>query len=470
MRRVILTLLVAATAAAPAGARPPAGHHKFGEGTEAFRAVFKKVGTKSLDTPDKLLDNPANTVLVVLGDVDVLEPLFADGSFRQFLNRGGAVLIATDRPTSASFERAVRVHISGEFIHAAPNDSYRGELVECPILRDRLGPNGPRHAIFSALPVPSHVATNRPSYIDHNPLLLPVIAWLPVMGRQFLGNQNLRFDLGAAPLMFGVTRTFGSGRLLVLADHSIFINDMMLQADNDNIPFAFNVAHWLTDAGGDKRRTEVLFYEDGQIQTNFDVSLEYPSLPPIRLEELVPLANEAVTGLERENAFNNVLLEMTGGPRAILRTLAFLLTLALVAVGLYRFLHARYRPEPRVPRVPAQVAALAPAVPAVERRHQAVIAQGNLAEAARELAHQAFAALGVPPTPDDPPPAVTVDGSWWERFRIGRRVRDLWAVAARGPARRVSPAGLRRLDAALRDLHAAVAAGKVRLAAANSPI
>src|SRR5258707_13339101 len=45
----------------------------------------------------------------------------------------------------------------------------------------------------------------------------------------------------------------------------------------------------------------------------------------------------------------------------------------------------RHRPESRVPRLPGRLA-LSTAVPAVERRHQAVIAQGNLAEAAREIA------------------------------------------------------------------------------------
>jgi hypothetical protein len=248
---------------------------------------------------------------------------------------------------------------------------------------------------------------------------------------------------------------------------------MMCPEDNDNAPFANNVVHWLIDAGNGRRRTEVLLCEDDHIQTNFDVSLSFPppTITPINIPPLVPLADEIVVGLERENAFNETLLEMAGGHQPILRAIAGLLTLALMLFGLYRFLQARHRPESRVPRLPGRLSALVAAVPTVERRHQAVIAKGNLAEAARELAHQAFAAVGLTPTADTPPPAVHIAG--WGPFRArrwGREVRTLWTIATSGPVHRVSPAALERLDVTLHNLLAAVAAGQVRLAAANSPI
>jgi hypothetical protein len=39
------------------------------------------------------------------------------------------------------------------------------------------------------------------------------------------------------------------GRILILADHSVFINDMMTPDDNDNLEFASNCLEWLTDGG-----------------------------------------------------------------------------------------------------------------------------------------------------------------------------------------------------------------------------
>jgi hypothetical protein len=457
--------LLAAVCIALAAGRGVAQAHRvpFGEGTHAFRAVLKKEGMKPLADPLTLARNPATSVLIVLGQPDILDPLCRDGILQRFLQGGGAALIATDRATPASLRTAFNVRVAGEIVGADPAVCWN-ELPACPFVQELRPANQARHPVFQGLSDPLRLATNNPSYLTD--VFPPVIAELPIQGVAYVRWNGRRLF---QQLRFACAREFGRGRLLVLADHSIFINDMMLQPDNDNIAFAFNAIRWLDDAGNGKRRTEVLFYEDGRIRTEFNVSLDYPqpAIPP-----LVPLADEIVVGLERENAFNNTLLDMTGGPGPILRTIAGLLTAVLLLFGLYRFLQGRYRPEGRVPRLPGQLDALTAALPAVERRHQAVIAQGNLAEAARELAHQAFAAVGLTPTAEAPPPAVSVTG-WWPPFRArrwGREVRALWKLAVRGPGHRVSPAALRRLGVTLHNLLAAIAAGQVRLAAANSAI
>jgi hypothetical protein len=462
MRTGIFAVLIIVIATGPAVGQTQI--HPRGEGTDFFRAVLNSVRANPLSGHEALRVKPTAKVLIVFGDTSQLDLLIDAGDFQRFIRAGGSVLIATDRPTSAAFDAVTGIRVSGEFVEAEAANSYRTEFVECPIVVDHFG-KAARHPIFAPLHNPSTVATNRPSFISHNSggtrslgAILP-IAWLPVEG-----TYNIAGRTGKSPLVLAVANTFPTNHLLVIADHSIFINDMMWQGDNDNITFAFSVVRWLTDNG---QRTEVLFIDDGTVQTDFNVSL---SFPPPQLPPLVPLADEIVVGLERENAFNKTLLEMAGGPGPILRTIAFLLTLALVFFGLYRFLQGRHRQESRVPRLPGRLA-LSAAVPAVERRHQAVIAQGNLAEAARELAHQAFAAIGLTPTAEAPPPAVSVVGGWPFRARRWRReVSDLWTLAARGPVRRISPNALRRLDITLHNLLAAVAAGKVRLAAADSAI
>jgi hypothetical protein len=267
--------------------------------------------------------------------------------------------------------------------------------------------------------------------------------------------------------VMGSPLTWTKGRLLVLADHSIFINDMMLAGDNDNIQFAVNVVNWLADTGDGRRRTQCVFLDDGKYEPDFNVSLEYPTPPIWPVEALVPMANEAIAAVERDNFFNNLLLELTGGPGLILRTIAFVLTFALLMYGLYRFLQSRYRPESRLPANTAGIAN--DGLTAAERRHQAVLARGNLAEAARELAVQAFLSVGLTPAADVPPPAV-VGAGWFGGRRWSRQVGSLWNLAIRGPGHRVSPSALQRLDNSVRELLAAVAAGRVRLANSHSPI
>ena len=65
----------------------------------------------------------------------------------------------------------------------------------------------------------------------------------------------------------------GNGRVLVLADHSIFINEMMLPSDNGNVEFTYNCLEWLR---GDPKdgRNQVLFVEDGTINSRFEVPLK----------------------------------------------------------------------------------------------------------------------------------------------------------------------------------------------------
>jgi hypothetical protein len=473
---VLVTALFAGPAPAQSGGTP------FGHGTHYFRFILKQNGAVPLRGPDDLRRNPETKMLIVFGRTQILYALIRRNVLRRFLDNGGRVLLATDWPTSDDVFDEIGVQIGDdtwEMPDGLPNFIYRRSLTNCPLVvdfnRTLTRPGRPSAPFFGGNVTDTgravtSIATNRPSEIIRTEWYLPV-ATLFRPGRFFsyirgvdpVKNQT---QLGAVSV-----RPLWRGGVFALADHSIFINDMMSQEDNDNPHFAHNVVRWLTEDG---KRKELLFYEDGEVVQTFDVPLAYPPTPPLPpLEALVPLVNEAIVGLERQNAFNTLLLQVAGGPRPILRTLAFLLTLGLLLFGLYRFLHSRYRPEARVPRLPAQLSTLAPAVPTVERRHQAVIAQGNLAEAARELAHQAFASLGLSPAPDVSPPAVAVTGSRWERFRGRRRareVRDLWNLAARGPRRRISPAALQRLSQSLHDLLAAVAAGKLRLAGANSPI
>jgi hypothetical protein len=466
MRTALLTVVLAIITANSALAQIVPT--RFGEGTHAFRAVLAEVGLKPLKAPALLDADSQNRIVVILGDPNILDSLCRDDTLPRFIKNGGAVLIATDRATPPSARTALGFHVAGRIVGANPDECWH-ENPACPFVRELRTPNRARHQVFQQLSGPLRLATNNPSYLTKwFPDIIASLPGDPVPSNRWNGLQQVQTF---AQPVFACARDLGRGRLIVLADHSIFINDMMLQPDNDNIPFAFNAGRWLMDAGDGRRRTEVAFYEDGQLQADFNVSLDYPRIESPPLEAFVPVANELLVGLERENAFNKMLLDATGGPFPIFRSVAIFLTMCLLTLFLFRFLNSRYRPESR-PRMPAAKALATPAIPTTELRHQAVLAQGNLAEAARELAIQAFVTVGLRPTANTLPPMVKVTGSWlpFRTWRWNREVRDWWNLAVNGPVHRVSPAALQKLDESLRDLLAAIAADTVRLASADSAI
>ena len=111
------------------------------------------------------------------------------------------------------------------------------------------------------------LATNRPSYLWPAPLL-------PDAQRVAEFPKGCRYDFPTGPdylthrqrpLSFAISREFDNGgRLLLLADHSIFINEMMLPSDNGNVEFTYNCLEWLRR--GPEVRNQVLFVDEGRIK------------------------------------------------------------------------------------------------------------------------------------------------------------------------------------------------------------
>jgi len=64
------------------------------------------------------------------------------------------------------------------------------------------------------------------------------------------------------------------------ADHSVFINAMLVQNDNQNAVFAYGCVDWLTENG---KRKHVLFINEGHLQSRFDTPLKLGSDTSLRL-------------------------------------------------------------------------------------------------------------------------------------------------------------------------------------------
>lgn len=485
----LVSLVLAITALGTAPAQEADKGPPFGEGTHAFRAILNKLKLEPIASETQFRNeirdgNAEQILLIVLGheetnrgarkpqakddQLSVLQRI-PDG-LETFLKNGGAVLIASDlggQGWGRIFGR--RTALDGSFIETEqPRSGYRDSR-ECPFVRPLPNKIVP---IFDGL---NKVATNRPSFLHVDsacPLdtlaVFPGDCTMEGIPAIMVRGLQLRFAIGG-PLH--------NGRALVLADHSLFINDMLLQTDNDNFDLACSAIRWLSEDG---KRTRVLFVEDGEVVSNFNVILKempVPPLPPLPPEaEMVRLANKLLVDLETEDYFNRTLLEaisppgrtpesgpdLQAGRGRILQLLVLLTTVGLLMFGWHRLVRARHRIDARVPATgpelwPASVSAV------VDQRQQALLQVGNLWEPARALARQFFekaAAL----RPEQwlgaglQPPQLTVTDPELRRG-LDRQVRDLWRLAASHAPSRLSPGDFEHFLARLRALQNDVAAG-----------
>lgn len=383
-------LALAAPGAADSGALASVS---YGQRTDAFRRLLFEFQFKPLKRFDELEMNPSESLLIVLGDPRCLSRSTFPQGLRSFVERGGAVLIATDRETVGEagdiLDQLAGVTVTGETLicrNPNPKVLYDGSEY-CPFvepLADALAPNrstnilgvlatvvgvGSRPALFRN-PHPTEpdlrVATNAPSRLRRNargwwwPSGIYRLAELP--NECEIERRMMFRPASQEHLLFAVGGSVGKGRVLVLADHSVFINRMVLPRDNGNLEFAANCLHWLrggvstpTEAlraiNGPQtleqltgQRNKVLFWDDGLIRTDLEVPLKRvplkSALPPEPV--IVAALDKTLANLEDDDYFNRKLLEnmedASGGRQSLLRNVVYLLTLAAALLLGYRFL------------------------------------------------------------------------------------------------------------------------------------
>ncbi len=250
---LVLAALLHLIAVAPAAAQPTPPNVAFLEGTEVFRRILFERRFSPLNTFDDLAKDPAHSILIVFGDGRPL--MDVRGGLAQFLAKGGVLFLATDKaPPDAAQEalrRTIGLSVSGKTVKCPNKQSCYKGLDFCPFLKpvDRASPNLFRGLTINETSL-SNVASNAPSYLERT-----AIWW----GSRELASlpkgcvlEGTNAALSRAPL-FAVGVDVGSGRALVLADHSIFINEMMLPEDNGNVEFTYNCLDWLRGDAKDGR-------------------------------------------------------------------------------------------------------------------------------------------------------------------------------------------------------------------------
>jgi hypothetical protein len=265
-----------------------------------------------------------------------------------------------------------------------------------------------------------------------------------------LGRTGMLLDFAAG----GVS---GKGRVLVLSDRNVFINEMMFQADNQNFDFAYNCLRWLTEAG---KRTQVLFMDDGKIVTDFAVPVDLTGAVP---EFTVEFVDRLAAAIEDDNLFDRILVARFSVYQ-VYAALAIALTVAAVLFGFHRLTQSKVQIEPEVPLSVSE--APLPTGGVVGERHQAMLRVRNLWEAARDLAHDTFASAGHEGALHEetlPAVHITVSGGWrQDRFLRGLAQR-FWHLARDENPIRVSPRQFALLVRQAEELKSALREGRLQL-------
>jgi hypothetical protein len=455
-------LALAAVVLIPGSSAAQETRREFLQGTHAFRFYMherelRPLGLKAQHELEELTSDPPKTILIVFGDTKVLDDL--DPRFiGEFVKRGGALFVATDRGVpmdkngKPTWVNLFRVKFLPQPVGARPELCYQGIPV-CPIVHPIQNAGAP---LFANLE--SGVATNLSGYLSRGVSDQDDgLSRLAVFPR---GSSRFNRVLNPDTHVFAVGGTWGeaNGRVLLLADHSVFINNMMLQPDTGNAGFACNCLDWLR---GEEKRDRVLFYYDGNVIKDFNVPVVFPPLamPPNPID----LVNQAIVGLEREN-MHNKLLENYVGYERLLKWTVIGLTILLAIYLLLRLVRSRYQLDAAAPLLAPTLARLAPVRPGLAQRHRSLLAEGNLWEPARALARDFFeTALGPleTPTGSQPPPFQSSD-SWLTRRFLDRLVRHLWRLAYGATSERIAPATFAHLAAQVDELKAALADGSLR--------
>jgi hypothetical protein len=453
------------------------------EGTDVLRRIFHVQKYQPLDTFDALDAEPEQTIVVLLGGANPIQQI--PRGLRRYVERGGSVLIAShfrpDSPTEAALADVTGVTITGQTMVLASEfrlDGYQGRA-HCPYL-ESVGLTNPLFRDPRGADAPLKVVVNYPSCLmplPDGPQFLPLgvkqLARLPVECFPTPGHIGEPFTG-----LFAVGVQVEKGRVLLLADHRLFLNRMMYPDDTGNVEFAENCLKYLNPDGKPKK---LLFVDRGTINADFDVPLQpLPKLPDDIVDKGVNVLNHLLadaepkmTRFEEENGFNRKFWELMAAKRItpgdVAKWAVLVGSLLFLTWGLFRVGGSRYRLAASTPLLSRFVSRHRPESPLAVRRQRELLAGDNLYEPARTLARATFATTGMaPPGDGQRAPRIEATVGWWRGWRLRRLTRRLWALAFDAVPQAVPKSAWPILQRELDELKVALATGKVRIVQVGS--
>ena len=365
------------------------------------------------------LRRPRDTVMVIMGDTTKLHAM--ESRIYTFYKKGGALLVANDQ-TDHKFLFDFRTFFNASTSNFSPTDTLRN-FEDCPLVTD-LDIEAP--LLFDNV---NMIVTNRPGYLSFRDgdAQSYSAAWLPPsktgMSESFLAIRHYKNT---------------SGRMLVLADHSVFTNQMLLHGSN--LAFANNVVDWLCASGSRKR---LIFIRDGEVMPKYSIGSQLPPIPPEMLLDAMDdildkarpnlfdssfreFTNKAIRSLQDKDFFNYALIDRQSRikPSFVRRGSAIVFAALVVSVLLVRMITGRKRESRFKVRHASK-----------RRDHSAT---------ARLLIRDFFVHGNLTDRPYDARP-VAVSNRWWRRRRLQRHLRQLWFAGTAELPKRTSAKQLEKL-------------------------
>ncbi|WP_020471728.1 hypothetical protein [Zavarzinella formosa] len=450
----VIGMLFAFAAIAPAQEN---GRLHYG-GSEYFRFFLHKHELKPLaNFPEAWLE-PSKTIIVCLGDASWITPDFFpnQGGIRAFIEAGGAVLIATDQKCDSrdprSWEQIYGLRISGELLTAKADECFDG-LDGRPLVKPRRHlPILVKDSPFKMLDGISAdgadaIATDHPSEIQLVPAIRPGYIVTPLAGYPTSAKRiesNFAVDRSWDNFAVSVRRGGDPGRLLVVADHSVFVNGMMkftvnnetgeLSFPNANIKFTNQMIEWLK--GPDGTRTRCLFVHDNNVIDQFakqvhlppDMNPPIPPIPPDMLANMMlRMANPMLTEFQNRIRPNSA-LDRWFGRESLWRWFLIAMT-ALFAWLIWSRLSQATRKEDRSRWVAlTTLGGLLAKGSTSKRKRDDLIDTGNIYEAARWRIRDRFDRIGGQPTDDGHMPPILMADNSRQAVGLEASVRRLWMI------------------------------------------
>jgi hypothetical protein len=452
-----------------------------GGGTELFRGLLDHAGIKPL-TARELADLKRfdDVILISLGN-QRLAPDRERGPLARFtqFSASGSVLIASDSPLTVTLDKGMLSErdftINGDRVECSEKGFFLREPT-CPFVVPVQG-NGEEsiHQIFDGL---TSVATNSPSYIQParwGGLIRFRLARFP--NRSFAQSARWWLPDGACFAVGGEGPedgiTSNDYRFLMMADNSIFINQMLLEPKTDNLELTYRVIEFLQGPG--KQRKRCAFFYEGQLIDHFDdlrqayAKQNAPPLPQVNLwamqDKLTDLGNAIIDRLQTNNAHNSLILG--SNPNQSLIVIArFFLILGTVAACFFLVRRMwRTRKPTDIPPPPNVVGASTGPPGVFDRRQKELLRRDNVLEPVRDLVRDFFTSIGV--HGDGRMPKVLIADTVRKSDSLRAAIKDFWTIAF-GPPQALTVGRWRELEPFFERLRQAHADGKWRFVSADS--